>query len=764
MMAAETEALHVKISGTVQGVGFRPFVYRLADRLNLKGRVNNNSSGVDIKVEGPPGKLEKFVDSLRRDNPPPARIESFECSEYRPVNYSDFKIDKSSSEEKVAVDILPDLATCDDCLQELFDPDDRRHRYPFINCTNCGPRYSIIESLPYDRPSTTMKKFEMCPECKTEYENPLDRRFHAQPNACPKCGPRLKWTGARGTAGEQDNLALERAIAAIKQGEVVAVKGLGGFHLLARASSPGAVQKLREGKNRPAKPLALMYPSREAIEEDCQLNEKEKELLNSPQAPIVLLEKKEEISVAKSVAPGVADLGVMLPYTPLHYLLLEGLNFPVVATSGNISGEPICLDNDEAIEKLGHFVAGFLLHDRPIARRVDDSVVRIITGFVQVIRRARGYAPGPVGEIEIEENLLAAGPRLKNTVGFTRNQNIISSQHLGELETSAAVDNYEDTIRDLKKIYELDFDFAATDMHPDYYSTVYAQNQDLKTISVQHHHAHAAGSLLDNRLEGPALAVCWDGTGYGTDGTIWGGEILRADREQFTRIAHLRQFNLPGGDKAVLDPRRSLLGLLFEGDGISRELLVEELALFTAPELSTLTGALKNNLNSPETSSMGRFFDAFSVLLGLPAKVDYSGQAPARLEKLARSFYAENSDETGDLQFDISPKEGCYILDWQPVITEVIDSLEPGNKGKIACSFHRALADLIVKISRRENLENVLLTGGCFQNRLLTELAVEQLDEAGFTPHIHKNIPPNDGGIAAGQAVVVAEKLKSINT
>ncbi|MGM0381623.1 MAG: carbamoyltransferase HypF [bacterium] len=758
-------AYSVKITGTVQGVGFRPFVYRLADRFDLTGRVRNDSAGVEISVEGPADNLQKFLSALQEEVPPAARVELFEYSEIQPENYSEFKIEKSSGTGKIEVDILPDLATCADCREELFDPSDRRHRYSFINCTNCGPRYSIIQSLPYDRPRTTMEKFEMCPECQKEYEEPLDRRFHAQPNACPECGPHLEWTDSCGKVKETRNEALARCVELVEKEEVVAVKGLGGFHLLADGRSPAAVDKLRRGKKRPSKPLALMYPDLQRLEEDCRVDGREEDVLLSAESPIVLLEKRKEISIAPGVAPGVADLGAMLPYTPLHHLLLDELGFPVVASSGNISGQPICIDNEEAIEKLGGIVGGFLMHNRPILRRVDDSVVRVVDGELQVIRRARGYAPRPVGKVENLPNMLAAGPRKKNTVGISRNGQLILSQHLGDLDSAASVDNFEQTIQDLQQLYELDPEGVVSDLHPDYYSTNYARNRELENISVQHHHAHAVSCMVDNQLnlQERVLAVCWDGTGYGRDGTIWGGEFLQVTGGDFSRIAHLRQFNLPGSDRAVMEPRRSLLGILFETGELAERTVVDELSLFDKNEFETVVKALESNINSPRTSSMGRLFDAFSALVGLAPVVDYSGQAPAELEKLARNFQVDNKGITTGFNFEIHARENKLVVDWAPVFKSAVDKINNGmGKTRLAYEFHQALGDLIVEIARRQKLENVILTGGCFQNKLLTELSLAKLRRADFTPYIHKTIPPNDGGIAAGQLAVAGDLLSKV--
>lgn len=733
------------IRGAVQGVGFRPFIYRLATELGLNGWVLNSAQGVFIEVEGKPETLQQFVRRVQTDKPPRAFIQSMEQSVLDPVGYTTFEIRHSQESGEKSALILPDIATCSDCLRELFDPADRRYLYPFTNCTNCGPRYSIIEALPYDRPNTTMRAFTMCPRCREEYENPLDRRFHAQPNACPECGPHLELWDEKGVCLAKYHEALLRAAEAIREGRIVAVKGLGGFHLVVDARNDAAVRCLRERKRREEKPFALMYPTLEMVTAHCEVNEVEERVLCSPESPIVLLRRKEEEAVAPSVAPNNPYLGVMLPYTPLHHLLMRELGFAIVATSGNLSDEPICTDEHEALHRLAGIADLFLVHNRPIARHVDDSVVRVLMGRELVLRRARGYAPLPVLVKEPLPPLLAVGAHLKNTVALSVGRQVFISQHIGDLETPQALDAFRRVIADVKGLWEHQPQAVTCDMHPDYLSTQAAHGMGLPVVEVQHHVAHILSCMAENELQPPVLGVSWDGTGYGTDGTIWGGEFLIVREESWERFAHLRPFRLPGGDRAIKEPRRSALGVLYELLGEDALDLLEQ--AFTESERRLLRQMLQQGVNTPATSSAGRLFDAVASLAGVRQVVNFEGQAAMELEFLAHGV---RTDET--YPFSLSEGASPCVLDWSPMIQAVLQDIQEGvSPSLIAARFHNTLVEMTVAIAHAAGLERVALSGGCFQNAHLTERAVRRLTEEGFRPYWHQRVPPNDGGIALGQ-------------
>lgn len=760
--------LKVTIHGAVQGVGFRPFVYRLATELKLAGWVLNSAQGVFIETEGPKEQLEEFLRRLERDKPPRAFIQSLESVWLDPVGYTAFEIRHSDESGQKTAFILPDIATCPDCLREIFDPNDRRYRYPFTNCTNCGPRFSIIEALPYDRPNTTMKIFKMCPDCQAEYEDPSNRRFHAQPNACPVCGPHLELWDRQGRVLAQHDDALLQAAEAIRQGQIIAVKGLGGFHLICDARNDDAVQELRKRKHREEKPFALMYPSLELITAHCEVSELEERLLTSPEAPIVLLPRlrldrtpspasgwrrcMDQAEPGPSVAPRNPYLGIMLPYTPLHHLLMAELGFPIVATSGNLSDEPICTDEHEALQKLNKIADLFLVHNRPIARHVDDSIVRIVAGRELVLRRARGYAPLPI-KLETSEpkTVLAVGAHLKNTVALSVGSNVFISQHIGDLETAEAFSAFGRVIRDFELLYEARPSVIAHDLHPDYLSTKYAQQRDLPKVGVQHHYAHVLACMAENELDGSVLGVSWDGTGYGLDGTIWGGEFLLATRESFRRVAHLRTFRLPGGEHAIKEPRRAALGVLYElfGDSFMRECAhLAPVQSFPTHELQLLHAMLRKNLNSPVTSSVGRLFDAVAAISGLRQISRFEGQAAMELEFAMHGIATDQSYE-----FVLSQER----LDWGPMLREIMSDVHTGVPvGKIAAKFHNTLVEMIIAVARRVGEGRVVLTGGCFQNKYLTEHAGARLREEGFRVYWHQRVPPNDGGIALGQIVAAS--------
>jgi hydrogenase maturation protein HypF len=781
--------------------------------MGLRGWVNNSAQGVFLEVEGPQRDLEEFLLRLEAEKPPRSFIQSLEASWLDPAGHVGFEIRPSDPGGQKTALVLPDIAICPDCLRELFDPQNRRHGYPFINCTNCGPRFSIIEALPYDRPNTTMRLFRMCPQCQAEYQDPANRRFHAQPNACADCGPHLElWEPdgrppASGPAPEgqtpkaqRTQEALAGAIAALREGKILAVKGVGGFHLMVAAHDDAAVRRLRELKHREEKPFALMFPSLESVRLACEVSPLEERLLRSPEAPIVLLQRQKHtvsLSLSPSLAPGNPNLGVMLPYSPLHHLLLSALGLPVVATSGNLSDEPICIDEHVAIDRLGGIADLFLVHNRPIARHVDDSVVRVMLGRELVLRRARGYAPLPVQVRSAKAappssgqpiHVLAVGGHLKNTIALSAGSQVFISQHIGDLETDQAFGAFQRVIADFEKLYGIQPAIVAADAHPDYLSTKYAQDlakhNPPRYFSVQHHLAHVLACLAENELEPPALGVSWDGTGYGLDGSVWGGEFFLVGETSCRRIAHLRQFRLPGGEQAVKEPRRAALGVLYETFGETAFAMgdLAPIRAFSAVELAALKTMLARDLNSPLTSSAGRLFDAVAALLGLRQQVRFEGQAAMELEFAAatdllpeiseamesrrpaqtNSFPLPGGEGRGEGELTsvglsykpIPPGNPPLVLDWSPIINSILADLKRGvPTGQISAKFHEALVALIVSVARHAGHERVLLSGGCFQNRRLTERAVQRLSAEGFRPYWHQRVPPNDGGIALGQAV-----------
>lgn len=750
-----TARRHITVEGAVQGVGFRPFVYRLAVELGVVGWVENTPQGVTLEVQAAVPDLERFVSRMLAELPSPAQIQHFQSEDRPPNGDTSFVIRRSRHRGVKSAVILPDLAICPDCLREINDPANRRYRYPFTNCTHCGPRFSIIEALPYDRANTTMRHFEMCADCRMEYENPLNRRFHAQPNACSRCGPQLELRDSAGALLATRDDALRAAASAVRRGQILALKGLGGFQLIVDARNDEAVRRLRRRKARYEKPFAVMYPSLKSAERACAVSKVERKLLESAAAPIVLL-KHTGAHLARSVAPGNPTLGVMLPYTPLHHLLMAELRFPVVATSGNLSGEPIVTENARALEKLTEIADVFLIHDRPIARPVDDSVAMVVDNAPLVLRRARGYAPAPLHTDTPSHDLIAVGAHQKNTVAIAHHGGVTLSQHLGDMDNAEVQSLFERTLGDLQSLSGAEAAAVAHDLHPDYASTRWAQRSGLKTIAVQHHYAHALACMTEHCLDTPVLAVVWDGTGYGTDGTIWGGEFLRIDARGFTRVASLRPFPLPGGDVAAREPRRSALGVLYAmyGSDYPRSRLD-----FTDRELDILTTALEKHINSPMTSSMGRLFDAVAALIGLRQTCSFEGQAAMGLEYAQA---AANTDEW--YPFDVTPvtaENGSSerLLEWMPMISALL--LEDDTP-TIAAKFHNTLAAMIAVIAAEESEQRVLLTGGCFQNRVLLEKSIRRLRADGFTPYWPQQFPPNDGGIALGQIIAAMREDRDV--
>ncbi len=742
------ERLRMVVQGAVQGVGFRPFVYRLANELSLTGWVVNTAQGVHLEIEGLRPALDAFSARLRGEPPPRAVLQSVEASFLDPVGYSSFEIRESEAQGAKTAFILPDLATCADCRQELFDAGDRRFRYPFTNCTNCGPRFSIIESLPYDRAQTSMKHFTMCAECAHEYHDPNSRRFHAQPNACPRCGPQLALWDRQGKVLAKLDDALGAAAEALRAGKILALKGLGGFQLLVNAANEGSVAELRRRKQRAEKPFALMVPSLETARQLCRLSPLEERMLLSPEAPIVLLPRRATAPLAPSLAPGNPNLGLMLPTSPLHHLLLHSLGIPLVATSGNSSDEPICIDEREALQRLAKIADLFLVHDRPIVRHVDDSIVRAMAGRELVLRRARGYAPLPLPLPEDGPSVLALGAHLKNSVALGVGRNAFVSQHLGDLETPEAYAAFVRAAADLPRLYECVPEIVACDLHPEYLSTQHALELPGRKVQVPHHWAHIAACMAENEVAPPALGVSWDGTGYGLDGTIWGGEFLRAlPGGGCERVAHLRTFRLPGGTQAIREPRRCALGLLHEIFGEALWDRPQLLRDFLPNELPLLRQMLAKNVQAPRTSSAGRFFDAVAALLGLRARVSFEGQAAMALEFSLQAGVADaypfRLTETIPLQ-----------VDWEPAIRALLADLDNEvSPGIIAAKVHHMLTESIVAVAVKLGEAKVVLSGGCFQNRYLTERTIARLRAENFRPYWHQRIPPNDGGIALGQIV-----------
>jgi len=753
------ERAKVTVRGAVQGVGFRPFVYRLASELHLRGWVANSAQGLLIEVEGGRESLEQFMLRIESDKPPGAVIQGLDVSFLPPAGLGPFAIRPSSEGGPKSAFVLPDIATCADCLREIFEPGDRRHLYPFANCTHCGPRFSIIESLPYDRRNTSMKKFAMCADCEREYHDPHDRRFHAQPNACPSCGPHLELWDPDGDALAKRHDALLGAASMVREGRIVALKGVGGFQLLVDARSDDAVRRLRERKHREEKPFALMYPALESARSDCRISQLEERLLLSSEAPIVLLERKSPTSnlnpqIAPAVAPNNPCFGVILPYSPLHHLLMHELGFPIVATSGNLSDEPICTEQDEAVQRLQGIADAFVVHNRPIVRHVDDSVVRVMLGRELVLRRARGYAPLPIGQgiKEPAEDIrapstLALGAHLKNAVALSTGGSVFVSQHIGDLETQQANVAFRKAASDLPRLYDAVPKIIVCDLHPDYSSTRHAHGLEAQTISVQHHYAHVLSCMAENDLEAPVVGVAWDGTGLGTDGTIWGGEFLSINETFVQRVAHLRQFRLPGGDAAIRQPRRSALGLLYEifGDEAFNRGELIPLQSFSGKELRMLKQMLRNGINAPITSSAGRLFDGVAALIGLRQEVRFEGQAAMELE------FAVSPNITGAYQFAVQAG-APLVVDWEPAVLGVLEDLAHGETiGVIAAKFHNGLADMIAAVAREVGQPRIVLTGGCFQNKYLTEETARRLLDKGFQVYCHRRVPPNDGGIALGQ-------------
>ncbi len=728
------ERLHITLTGAVQGVGFRPFIYRLSTELALSGWVANSSFGLAVEVEGAAEDVACFLHRLDRERPSPAVVLTRDVTRVDPIGLRGFEIRHSDDSLEKTAAVLPDLATCPECLSEILDPSNRRFGYPFTNCTLCGPRYSIVLDIPYDRPNTTMRAFALCADCLREYTDPADRRFHAQPNACPKCGPSLA-------------SSIEETAHTLASGGIVALKGTGGFQLLCDACDPAAVARLRERKHRDEKPLAVMMPSIDAVRRHCRVSAGEEALLRSPAAPIVLLDPLAGPCMGKAIAANVAAsspyMGVMLPYSPLHHLLMRAYPSPVVATSGNHSEEPIAIDNEEAIERLAGMADRFLMHNRPIARPCDDSVVRVARGGEYPIRRARGYAPLSVAIADESAPVLAVGGHLKNTVAIAVGKQVFLSQHIGDLDTAETRRAFQSAIADLCRLYEFEPELVACDLHPDYASAAWARDSGLPVIEVQHHHAHVAACAAENGVREPYLGVAWDGAGYGLDGVIWGSEFFLVRDARFERVAHLRPFHLPGGETAVREGWRAAASLLCETFGPER---IPDSFFPAAPHRAVLLRMIERGVNAPLTTSMGRLFDAVASLAGVAGRSRFEGQAAMALER-----------EIGSLR-----TADAYPLphgDWSPLIEAVVDGVRRGlDRALIAARFHNALVEWLLRVAGEVGVERVVLSGGVFQNRYLLERAASVLESNKFVVHSHRRVPSNDGGIALGQAVLAGRR------
>ena len=743
----------ITIEGTVQGVGFRPFVFRLAERHGLAGWVRNTTAGVVVEAEGDARQLASFVAGLGAEAPPLAVIVSAATEDIPPVGDTAFAI-LDSAGSAGTVRVAPDGDVCPDCLRELFDPADRRHRYPFITCTNCGPRYSLITAVPYDRPNTTMAPFPLCDACRAEYEDPRDRRFHAQPLACPDCGPRLRLVDGGG--GELPGDPVEEAAALLAQGKIVAIKGIGGYHLAVDALNNDAVGELRRRKARDEKPFALMAPDLDAVRTFALPDAVEERLLAGPEHPIVLLRKRPGNPVSPLVAPSNGYFGTMLPYTPLHHLLLRDCFTALVMTSGNLSDEPIAYRDAEARERLAEIADYFLVHDREIHTRTDDSVIRVFRGNPLFLRRSRGYVPREVRLPADIPAVLAVGAELKGTICLARGDRAVMSQHIGDLKNAETLASLAETAAHLQGLLGMTPALVAHDLHPDYLSTAFAEGiRGLPRVAVQHHHAHLASCMAENGLDGEVIGVIFDGTGYGEDGTVWGGEFLVGGYGGFRRAGHLRQVPLPGGDAAVKEPFRMALSHLHDAFGAGLfELPLPWLAEVAESERPVYLRMIERRINSPLTSSCGRLFDAVAALLGVRGRVTYEGQAAMELEALA-----EGSGTASVYPYALVRKSGSAEVDFRLMVRALVEDVAAGRpRAGMARAFHAtvaaAAADLCCQIRVTSGLDRVVLSGGVFQNKLLTEGVVQALSGRQFRVHTHRLVPPNDGGLALGQAII----------
>ncbi len=764
--------VEILVRGTVQGVGFRPFIYNLATGFQVSGTVTNTGDGVVITAAAQDDKLQLFIQAIRGQAPPLARITSVET---RPLHIAieeselSFVILPSVAGASANTAIPPDIALCNDCLRELLDPGDRRFHYPFINCTNCGPRFTIVETIPYDRPQTSMKVFPMCEVCTKEYHDPGNRRFHAQPNACPDCGPNISFANNEGIRLESHS-PLAQTASSLKEGLVVAIRGLGGFHLSVNGCSSQAVALLRGRKGRPDKPLAIMVADVESVKKFCHLNVETENLLTAPEHPIVLLSKLDHTTLADNLAPGIDEIGVMLPYTPLHHLLFQQTDCPeaLVMTSGNISGTPICTANADALSKLSTIADLFLLHNRDIVTRVDDSVVKFIADQPFILRRARGFAPTPIPIAWKLPQILACGPGLKNTFSLGRNQSVFTSQHIGDLDNLESYEFYLESIEHFKKVFQIEPEAIVCDLHPDYMSSRYAADTKLPLYKIQHHHAHAVAVMAEHGIEESVLAVILDGTGLGDDGTIWGGEILRAGLTSYERLGHLHQLRLPGGDIAATEPWRMGVSALFHTfgpEGIVPDSLPETLRQLDIGRLGVISSMLEGGFNSPLTSSCGRLFDAIASLLGIRQYISFEGQAAMELETLAKKArtrsWPKNILPNLHTNFSSAPMKnnGKWEICSTEFVKRILDGISRGeDKSSLALEFHTMLigsiTELIEILALQTGIRKVVLSGGCMQNSLLLEGLLHTLNSKHLKVFTGNLLPLNDGAISFGQTII----------
>jgi hydrogenase maturation protein HypF len=751
MTVGARQRLRVRVEGTVQGVGFRPFVYRAATELGLGGWVLNDSRGVLIEAEGERRSLDALLEGLRTGAPPLAIVDRVSEETIAATGEHEFRITESEEGGEPEAAVSPDVGTCQDCLAELLDPGDRRHRYPFTNCTNCGPRFTIVRGVPYDRPLTTMASFEMCERCRAEYEDPLDRRFHAQPNACPVCGPSLRLVDRAGRSlAEGNEPSLEAATLALAEGRIVAVKGLGGYHLACRADDEGVVAELRARKHREDKPFALMAPSVDSALELVELDDAAGVLLTSRERPIVLAPRRPDAPVAQSVAPASRELGVMLPYTPLHHLLLADSRAVLVMTSANVSDEPIAYRDEDALGRLAGIADVFLVHDRPIETRTDDSVVRVVADRPLFLRRSRGYVPRAL-PLSAGRPILGCGAELKSTFCLAKGERAWVGHHIGDLKNYETLRSFTEGVEHFEELFAVEPELVAHDLHPEYLSTKYAlEREGVETVGVQHHHAHLAACLAEHRESGRAVGAIFDGTGYGTDGTVWGGELLVGDLGGFERAGHLHPVRMPGGERAIRQPWRMACSWLLETLGSEPPLPPLLAQRVSEEEWSKMAELAATGLASPLTSSAGRLFDAVAALCGIRAEVNYEGQAAVELEAAADPAVRESY-----------PLPGTELLDARETVLAILADLGAGVPGpEVAAKFHNAMAEGAARAcaehARAEGIELAVLSGGVFQNRLLLERTAAALDRAGLRVLVPRLLPPNDGGVAFGQAAVAA--------
>lgn len=795
--------LRLAVYGTVQGVGFRPFTYSLAVSLGLTGWVRNTPRGVLMELEGRRASIDTFRRRLEREQPAACQIVRTTATDLDPVGWAAFEIKESRGRGSKLAPIVPDLATCKACLDEIFDPHNRRYRYPFTNCTHCGPRFSILQDLPYDRGNTSMKAFRMCARCQAEFDDPANRRFHAQPNACPECGPHLELWNRDGDVIATNYDAIQYAADVVRNGMILAVKGIGGFHLFADARNDNAVQLLRQRKRRPEKPFAVMFPKLAAARAYGEISTAAARLLQSPQAPIVLLRRLRAVSpqdavdaqhpLSQWVAPGNPYIGAVLPYSPLHHLLMAesgtywaasaknnpsadgrrrepqvgmrraALGFPVIATSGNAADEVICVDEVDALQRLGNIADRFLVHNRPIIHHADDSIVQVVLGRPQILRRARGYAPAPIHVRSPLTPAVAVGAHLKSTVAISVGNTVIMSQHLGDLDTVATYQAFSRTTNELCRLYDFRPSVMIADKHPDYASTRYARQGGLPVVTVQHHVAHVCACMAEHDVRFPVLGVAWDGTGFGDDGTIWGGEFLTVTNSSYARFAAIRPFPLPGGDQAAKEPRRAAVGLLYEylGEAIFDRTDLPVIPSLSAAERRLFRSMLGKKINTHYTSSVGRLFDAVAAIVGLRQYVEFEGQAAMDLEFASLDHRTTKSYRvllTPAPDGDSGPR---WHLDFAPMVNDLLADVENAALvPEIAAKFHNGLINGLVEVARRSGYERIVLTGGCFQNRRLLEGAVRRLRKLGLQPYWHQRIPTNDGGIAFGQIIAAAREKK----